>query len=374
MSDKKTRKPMAFSLPDSSAKEDKTTAHKSPSKPNESKPTPRRKAKSVDPDEATINITPPEDDVFLNEQIKDIQALQTIDDAAKSKGFPFAKIAMVSFGLLISLSVGLWIDALITELFSATTWLGWIGAGIVVVLSLTLFVLTIKELLSIRKLRSITKLRSEITNAPANITASHAKQLIGKITKIISHKPETAKGRQTLSDLEQDIIDGPALLALTESELFTNLDDKATQIITASAKRVSVVTAISPRAIIDTGYVLYEMVRLTRQIANLYGTRPSFFGTLKLLKSVAAHLAVTGAISVGDGIVQQLIGHGLAAKISARFGEGLVNGLMTTRFGIAAMDVSRPMPFKALSQPKLGDFLSELNPIKDDKIDKTIKK
>jgi putative membrane protein len=116
------------------------------------------------------------------------------------------------------------------------------------------------------------------------------------------------------------------------------------------------------------------MVRLTRQIANLYGTRPSFFGTLKLLKSVAAHLAVTGAISVGDGIVQQLIGHGLAAKISARFGEGLVNGLMTTRFGIAAMDVSRPMPFKALSQPKLGDFLSELNPIKDDKIDKTIKK
>lgn len=374
MSDKKTRKPMAFSLPDSLPIEDNKMSKEPALKPDDQKPNPRRKAKSVNPENATIKITPPEDDVFFNEQIKDLQALPTIQDTPKPKGFPFAKIALAAFGLLISLSIGLWIDGLITELFSATTWLGWIGSGIVAVLSVTLLVLTLKELISIRKLRSITKLRSEIANAPENISAVNAKKLIGKITNIISHKPETAKGRQVLSELENDIIDGPALLALTESELFANLDNRATQIITASAKRVSVVTAISPRAIIDTGYVLYEMVRLTRQIADLYGTRPSFFGTLKLLKSVAAHLAVTGALSVGDGIVQQLIGHGLAAKISARFGEGLVNGLMTTRFGIAAMDVARPMPFKALSQPKLGDFISELNPIKDDKTDKTTKK
>jgi uncharacterized membrane protein YcjF (UPF0283 family) len=38
------------------------------------------------------------------------------------------------------------------------------------------------------------------------------------------------------------------------------------------------------------------------------------------------------------------------------------------------MSVARPMPFKASSQPKLGDFISELNPIKDDKTDKTAKK
>jgi putative membrane protein len=79
------------------------------------------------------------------------------------------------------------------------------------------------------------------------------------------------------------------------------------------------------------------------------------------------HLAVTGAVSLGDSVVQQMIGQGVAAKISARFGEGFVNGIMTTRFGIVAMEVARPMPFRARKRPSLSDFLSELNVLKSEK-------
>ena len=80
----------------------------------------------------------------------------------------------------------------------------------------------------------------------------------------------------------------------------------------------------------------------------------------RLFRDVIAHLAVTGSIAVGDGIVQQLLGHGIASKVSARLGEGVINGLMTARIGIAAMDLLRPLPFKALKRPGVSDFIGDL--------------
>ena len=73
-----------------------------------------------------------------------------------------------------------------------------------------------------------------------------------------------------------------------------------------------------------------------------------------------AHLAVTGSIAVGDSFVQQIVGHGLAARLSAKLGEGVVNGMMTARIGIAALDTVRPLPFTALKRPGLADFLAAL--------------
>jgi putative membrane protein len=55
-----------------------------------------------------------------------------------------------------------------------------------------------------------------------------------------------------------------------------------------------------------------------------------------------------------------MVGHGLAAKLSARLGEGLVNGLMTVRVGVAAIRVTRPLPFDALKQPLVMDFMADL--------------
>ncbi len=127
-----------------------------------------------------------------------------------------------------------------------------------------------------------------------------------------------------------------------------------------SAKRVSVVTAVSPRALVDVSYVLIENMRLIRQIADLYGGRPGTLGFWRLARNVVGHLAVTGSIAVGDGLVQQLVGHGVAAKISTRLGEGVVNGLLTARMGIAAIDVCRPLAFSDQNRPKVGDFMGEL--------------
>jgi putative membrane protein len=55
-----------------------------------------------------------------------------------------------------------------------------------------------------------------------------------------------------------------------------------------------------------------------------------------------------------------MLGHGIAAKLSSRLGEGLLNGLLTARLGLATVDVTRPLPFTALPRPVLSDLAGDL--------------
>ena len=52
-----------------------------------------------------------------------------------------------------------------------------------------------------------------------------------------------------------DIIDGADLIRLAERELMAPLDHEARRLVVVAAKRVSIVTAVSPRALIDMLFV-----------------------------------------------------------------------------------------------------------------------
>jgi putative membrane protein len=99
---------------------------------------------------------------------------------------------------------------------------------------------------------------------------------------------------------------------------------------------------------------------MLRELARLYGGRPSALATLRLARMVLGHLAVTGGLALSDNLIQHIVGKGLLGRLSARFGEGAVNGILTARIGLAARDVCRPVPQEASAKESLGHLLREL--------------
>lgn len=270
------------------------------------------------------------------------------------------RLAWTAGGILVSAGLGLAADRLIRDLFAANEWLGWLGLGVLGVFLLSVLALAAREISALRRLRVLDALRRDAASATADNDARKARHVVEALDGIYAGRPDLARARQEVTGHLPHLFDGREMVALAERSLMSTLDARARALTAASARRVALVTAVSPRALVDIAFVVYESFRLSGAIARLYGARPGFFGSWRLLGAILTHLAVTGGLVLTDGVVEQLVGQGLAARLSARLGEGVVNGLMTVRVGIAAMRVVRPLPFETQKQPMVRDFMAEL--------------
>jgi len=269
--------------------------------------------------------------------------------------FSWGGLFWSALGGLVSLSVGLWLTKLIDDLFARSLTFGIIGIVLAALAVLALGVMAGREIFGIMRQRRIAEMHIGFADARTADDTAKARSLLKELDGLYASRAESARVRQHLDELRNEIVDGRDLIDIAERTLIAPLDREAQHEIAQAAKRVSVVTAIAPRAIIDIAFVAFQAIRLIRRIAEIYGGRPGLLGFIKLAKSVAAHLTITGGMAAGDSILQQLVGHGIAAKLSARLGEGVLNGLLTTRVGLSAMAVCRPMPFGVSRPPGVGD-------------------
>ncbi|ANG95862.1 TIGR01620 family protein [Brucella pseudogrignonensis] len=358
MSEQPPRKPAAFTV-------QKPTDTISPSgAPNDA---PRRPRAVTDLEKVI-----PEVDVFAltDEEAAELEVLDPSFEAPPRRRWSLSKILFGALGILVSFAIGIWTEDLIQALFTRADWLGWTALGVAMIALASFIAIIVRELIALRRLASVQHLRKDAADAAERDDMAAARKAVDELRTIAAGLPETARGRQMLDGLTDEIIDGRNLIRLAETEILKPLDREARALILNASKRVSIVTAISPRALVDIGYVIFESARLIRRLSQLYGGRPGTLGFLKLARRVVAHLAVTGTIAMGDSVIQQLIGHGLASRLSAKLGEGVVNGLMTARIGIAAMDVVRPFPFNAEKRPGVGDFIGDIARINGEKVNK----
>jgi putative membrane protein len=285
----------------------------------------------------------------------------------KKRGRRWLGIFVSAAAGLVALWLGLAIDNLVRDLFSRNDWLGWLALTLTAVAAVALIVVAGREIIGLFRLRRINQIHERAGEAAAADDGDAALGVVRELDRLYRRRPETARGRAALARQRREIIDGRDLIGLAETELLLPFDESARRMVLSSAKRVALVTAISPRALIDLLFVGSEILRLIRRLATLYGGRPGTIGFFRLARETVAHLALTGGIAAGDSIVQQLLGHGVAARLSARLGEGVVNGLLTARVGIAAIEVCRPLPFVNGSPPRLGDVMAALRPLGGEK-------
>jgi putative membrane protein len=266
----------------------------------------------------------------------------------------------VSAAGLMLLATGLGIANLIADLLDRAAWLGGIGVALAAVAAMALVAILTRETLGFARLAAIDSLRERAGAILVSDDRAAGRALGRDLIALTKRMPRLAHGRARFESHLVDIIDGRDLVRLGERELMTPLDQEARRLIAAAARRVSVVTAVSPRAAVDMFFVLVTALGLIRRLALLYGGRPGALGLMKLMRHAVSHIAVTGGMAASDSLIQQMIGHGVAAKLSAKLGEGVLNGLLTARLGLAAMDATRPLPFTALRRPALNDLAGAL--------------
>ena len=276
------------------------------------------------------------------------------------RGFRWGTLFWSAVAGLVLLGSGLGILNLVEDLFARNEGLGFLGLALAVIAVVALAVVTMRELVGLARLATIEKLHLRAAEVLISDDRAASRTVVADLLKLAHRTPQLARARSALQSHTDDIIDGADMIRLAERELMTPLDEEARRLVSSAAQRVSVVTAVSPRALFDVLFVFVASLRMIRQLARLYGGRPGALGMIRLLRHVIAHLAITGGMAASDSLIQQMLGHGIAAKLSQRLGEGMLNGLLTARLGLAAIDVTRPLPFNALPRPALTDLAKDL--------------
>lgn len=286
--------------------------------------------------------------------------LPSSDTGAITRGFKWGGILVAALGALAALGASLWFSSLITELFVREDWIGWLALGLLGMAAFAALMIALREAWALLRLRRLGGLRQDAESAERHDDKSLARRVAADLKHLYRSRADLAWSRAQLGDHERDIMNARETLTLCERELIAPIDAQARALVAGTAKRVSVITAISPAAVLDMAVVAAQNLRMLRRVATLYGARPGMFGLFRLARMVMAHIVLTGGIALGDDLIQQLIGHRLMAKLSARLGEGLFNGALTARIGLAAIDVCRPLPFIEVKPPRLRTLLAEI--------------
>jgi putative membrane protein len=290
--------------------------------------------------------------------VPDLDVAPPVSRLAAPRGSALSRLALWVFGALFSfvLSVAAW--EFVTGLLARDSLLGWVAFVLVGAAVLVALALALREAAGFARMARIDTLRTRAADAALRGDVKEARGVVQGLGALYAGRPEMAAARSRLAARGAEVFDADGLLGLAEAELMGPLDQAARREIEAAARQVAAVTALVPLALADVATALYANLRMIRRIAEIYGGRSGTLGSLRLMRGVFAHLAATGALAVGDDLIHSVAGGGVLSRISRRFGEGVVNGALTARVGVAAMEVCRPLPFRALPRPRTTNLVS----------------
>ncbi len=297
---------------------------------------------------------PPDDDLPPPEG----RAMQMALRAGRARMSFWARLGLsaVTGFIVLVISVSAW--DFVTSLVMRNTALGYLALGLLAGILGAGLVLAWREWAGFRRLRQIDALRRQAQEARETVTRTSAQDVIAALDSLYSARTDMRWARARLTEMAPDQLDSEGLLALGESTLLAELDARARREVESAARQVALLTALIPLALIDVLAALVTNLRMIRRIAEIYGGRAGTLGSLRLLRCVIAHLLATGAVAVGEDMIGSVASGSIISKFSRRFGEGVVNGALTARLGIAAIEICRPLPFQSLPRPRTSHVMS----------------
>ncbi|HRY05727.1 MAG TPA: TIGR01620 family protein [Hyphomicrobiaceae bacterium] len=261
---------------------------------------------------------------------------------------------------LFMLGAGAWFARLVSAALARDDIIGWTAYGLMIIAAVAAAALTVREIIGFSRLSRLTRIKSDVRRAIDANDVKTERAAVRRIRALYLGRDDLKWGLARFREHERDVHDAGGLMALAERELVAPLDVAARRTILTSAKRVGVVTAISPIFLFAILYVLVENIRMLRGLATLYGGRPGALGALRLGRMVITHIIATGGLAMTDDLIGQFLGQDLVRRLSRRLGEGVFNGALTARVGAAAIEVCRPLPFIEAKPIRVRDLVGEV--------------
>jgi putative membrane protein len=277
-----------------------------------------------------------------------------------SQKFRWGFILVSALAGLFSLWAGLAITTLVEDFFARSPLLGWLALGVASLAGVAALAIVFREIWGLMRLKRIEHIQVLSTRAINLDEKAASDETVSALQLLYGNRHDTKWSMASFKEHQNDIMDPRDRVKLFDRLVLKSLDEESHRIIARRSRRVTLLTTVTPAAALDILFVAAQNLRMLRELAELYGGRPSTLSTLKLARMVVSHLAVTGGLALSDNLIQHVVGKGVLGKLSARFGEGAVNGIMTSRIGLAARDVCRPIPQPDSKKESLGSLLREL--------------
>jgi putative membrane protein len=281
------------------------------------------------------------------------QAMQVVATLGARRANRLARVFWAALLALVGFAASLAAWDFVTGLLAANPVLGWTAAALVGLVLVTLILIALREAAAFSRLGRLDDLRRAAEAALSASDLPAARGVVARLDTLYRGRPRLELGRAELTHRRDEVFEAETLLALAETQLLAPLDAAARAEVEVAARQVATVTALVPIALADVVAALTANVRMIRRIAEIYGGRSGTLGSWRLMRAVMTHLVATGAVAIGDDLIGSVAGGSILSKVSRRFGEGVVNGALTARVGVAAMEVCRPLPFGAGRRPSV---------------------
>ena len=309
----------------------------------------------------TVELENPADAAPVPEVIHPIAAqgaaMQSATRFMARKPSLISRLFLWVIGLLLGavISVAFW--DFVTGLMTRNAYLGWFLTGLIGLALLCLLIFALRELMAFSRLRRVDGFKRRAAELASSDDLGEHNRFGQSLRKFYKGRQDMDWAVATFNEQSGDILDGQTLAMFTETTLMAPLDKSATAEIETAARQVATGTALVPLALADIIIALTVNIRMIRRIAEIYGGRTGGLGSWRLVRSVAVHLVATGAVAIGDDMLGSIAGGSIMGKLSRRFGEGVINGALTARVGVAATEVCRPMPYRALPRPSVTGMM-----------------
>jgi putative membrane protein len=298
--------------------------------------------------------------IELVEPEPELSPLVPLEEPPAPRARPWRRLLFGGGGLLLAGLLGVEAYDLVTELFARSVWLGGAFALLLAATVTGAVGLVGRELVSLFRLARAEHLRHEGERLLGSEVHGQAGPLIERIEQLYAGRADLEAPRAAWRRQARDALSDGEQLRLFATMVLSPLDREAYRLVRRGARDIGALTALSPLGALDSVVVLARTLTMLRAVARLYGVRPAAASTATLLRRGLLNVLAAGVVELLSDSAVEAAGAGLLSVLSAKAGQGVLNGVLAAKLGLAAMQLCRPLPFTRDQLPSLRQLRAEL--------------